>query len=148
VSKLTKIAIAIFVLAPLIVFGIKYLSPAKQPVNESKLAVNASESPEKLYSSKCASCHGVNGEGSETHPAINKLTVEQFVSKVVKHSNSQNTGANPVMNSQVSSLAQKDIEALAKYATSLKSAPSNAVIDANISAKKQDLKFEKGGAGD
>ncbi len=145
-SKLTKIAIAIFVIAPLIVFGIRYLSPAKQPINEAKLAVNVSESPEKLYASKCVSCHGVNGEGSETHPAINKLTAEQFVSKVVKHSNSQNAGANPLMNSQVSSLAQKDIEALAIYVTSLKSAPSNAIIDANVTTKKQDLKFEKGGS--
>ena len=50
------------------------------------------------------------------------------------------------MNSQASSLSKQDIEALSVYVSSLK--PTEVQADTNKTAKKQELKMEKGGGGD
>ena len=146
-NTITKVAIAAFVAAPIIVYTLKNTGGDKAPHNDGVSAVVESGiSADKLYAQKCASCHGQNGEGSDAHPKLAGIAKDVFVAKIEKHSNIQNTGANPVMNSQASSLSKQDIEALSVYVSSLK--PVEGQADANKTAKKQELKLEKGGGGD
>lgn len=146
-NTITKIAIAAFVAAPIIVYTVKNVGADKAPHNDGVSAVAESGiSADKLYAQKCAPCHGQNGEGSDVHPKLAGLSKDQFAAKIAKHSSIQNSGANPVMSSQISSLSAADKEALATYVAGLK--PVEAQADANKTAKKQDLKMEKGGGGD
>lgn len=147
-NNITKIAIAAFVAAPLIVYSVKYFGAEKGEHNAGVSAVaDSGMSADKLFASKCASCHGQNGEGADTYPKLSGMDKAQFIAKIAKHSSVQNSGANPVMNSQVSSLSPKDVEALAEYVAALKPTDS-ATKDGNTTAKKQELKLEKGGGGD
>lgn len=78
-------------------------------------------SGEQLYS-KCAPCHGDNGDGTEAYPPLNTLTKEKLMELIAGYQAGSFGGGNnkKIMQVQVEGLSREDAAKLAEYVTGLK----------------------------
>jgi cytochrome c553 len=76
---------------------------------------------EQLYS-KCAPCHGDNGDGTEAYPPLNTLTKERLVELIAGYQAGSFGGGNnkKIMQVQVEGISREDAAKLAEYVTKLK----------------------------
>ncbi len=78
-------------------------------------------SGEQLYS-KCAPCHGDNGDGTEAYPPLNTLTKDKLIELIAGYqAGSYGSGNNKkIMQVQVQGMSKEDAAKLAEYVTKLK----------------------------
>lgn len=76
---------------------------------------------EQLYS-KCAPCHGDNGDGTEAYPPLNTLTKDKLIELIAGYqAGSYGSGNNKkIMQVQVQGMSKEDAAKLAEYVTKLK----------------------------
>jgi len=72
----------------------------------------------KAKSSTCAMCHGANGEGKSSNPAIAGMPQDRFVQAIQDFKSGKRTNA--VMKGYASKLSDDDAANLAAYYASLK----------------------------
>ncbi len=95
------------------------------PENDKSILTEAPQvsalSGEQLYS-KCAPCHGDNGDGTEAYPPLNTLTKEKLVELIAGYqAGSYGSGNNKkIMQVQVQGMSSEDAAKLAEYVTKLK----------------------------
>lgn len=95
------------------------------PENDKSILTEAPQvsalSGEQLYS-KCAPCHGDNGDGTEAYPPLNTLTKEKLVELIAGYqAGSYGSGNNKkIMQIQVQGMSSEDAAKLAEYVTKLK----------------------------
>ncbi len=113
-------------------FGALLLTPvlysvimAFVPENNKSVLTNASQvsslGGEELYS-KCAPCHGDNGDGTEAYPPLNTLTKEKLLELIAGYQAGSFGGGNnkKIMQVQVEGISREDAAKLAEYVTKLK----------------------------
>ena len=71
----------------------------------------------KTKAASCSGCHGANGEGKGTNPAIAGMDAAQFSAKMAGYKSGATV--NPMMNMAAKKLSDEDIANLAAYYASL-----------------------------
>ena len=73
-----------------------------------------------LYKSKCASCHGANGEGKPgmKSPALRGSTIE--VDKLTEHITKGDAAMKPPHNKGIAGISEEQAKAIAEYVRTLK----------------------------
>ncbi len=112
--------IAIFSVAALFLAPVAYsVIMAFVPENDKSVVTNAAKvstlSGEQLYS-KCAACHGNNGDGTEAYPPLNTLTKEKLVELIAGYQAGSFGGGNnkKIMQVQVEGISREDAAKLAE----------------------------------
>jgi cytochrome c553 len=72
----------------------------------------------KIKAGGCAGCHGQNGEGTGTNPALAGITEAKFVAAMKDYKSGKR--ANPVMKNFATPLTDADVANLAAHYASLK----------------------------
>ncbi|MGE4398289.1 MAG: cytochrome c [Campylobacterales bacterium] len=114
-------AVAAIFLAPVVYSVIM----AFVPENDKSVLTDAPKvsalSGEQLYS-KCAPCHGDNGDGTEAYPPLNTLTKEKLMELIAGYQAGSFGGGNnkKIMQVQVEGISREDAAKLAEYVTKLK----------------------------
>ena len=95
----------------------------KKVVSETAQAVQTQASDVKALYAKCAACHGADGKRKALgkSAAIAGMSKEELIKKLqgYKAGTLNQYGMGALMKAQVSSLSQKDMEALAAYIANL-----------------------------
>jgi cytochrome c553 len=71
----------------------------------------------KAKAATCAGCHGANGEGSATYPALAGMKEDQFVQAIQDYKSGKRP--NPIMKPLAATLSDPDTANLAAYYASL-----------------------------
>jgi len=113
-------------------FGALLLAPvaysiimAFVPENDKSIITEAPQvsslSGAELYS-KCAPCHGSNGDGTEAYPPLNTLSQSRLVEMLIGYQQgSYGSGNNKkIMQVQVQGISREDMQKVADFVTKLK----------------------------
>ncbi len=108
-------------LAPVIYSVVAAFAPEKDKSVITDAPQVSKLSGEQLYS-KCAPCHGDNGDGTEAYPPLNTLTKEKLVELIIGYQTGSYGSSNnkKIMQVQVQGMSRADAEKLAEYVTKLK----------------------------
>lgn len=114
-------AIAVIFLAPVLYSVIMAFIPENDRSTITDAPAVSTLSGAELYS-KCAPCHGGNGDGTETYPPLNTLTKDRLVELIIGYqSGSYGSGNNKkIMQVQVQGMSKEDATKIAEYVTNLK----------------------------
>lgn len=120
-SKILLWGVAALFLAPVAYSVIAAFAPQtdKSVVTDAPQVSNLSGA--ELYS-KCAPCHGDNGDGTEAYPPLNTLTKERLIEMLTGYQQgSYGSGNNKkIMQVQAQGMSREDMEKLAEFVTKLK----------------------------
>ena len=120
-SKIVIWGVAALFLAPVAYSVIAAFAPQtdKSVVTDAPQVSNLSGA--ELYS-KCAPCHGDNGDGTEAYPSLNTLTKERLIEMLTGYQQgSYGSGNNKkIMQVQAQGMSREDMEKLAEFVTKLK----------------------------
>lgn len=120
-SKIVIWGVAALFLAPVAYSVIAAFAPQtdKSVVTDAPQVSNLSGA--ELYS-KCAPCHGDNGDGTEAYPPLNTLTKERLIEMLTGYQQgSYGSGNNKkIMQVQAQGMSREDMEKLAEFVTKLK----------------------------
>lgn len=136
--------IAIGALAAVLVAPVVYsIIMAFVPDNDKSVLTNASQtsslSGAELYS-KCAPCHGDNGDGTEAYPPLNTLNKERLIEMITGYQQGGYGGANKkIMQVQVQGMSRADMQKLSEFVTKLPPKPK----DKDEHNKMQKIKKEQ-----
>jgi cytochrome c553 len=121
VGKVVIFSIAALFLAPVVYSVIMAFVPENDKSVLTDAATVSTLSGEQLYS-KCAPCHGDNGDGTEAYPPLNTLTKERLVELIAGYQAGSFGGGNnkKIMQVQVEGISREDAAKLAEYVTKLK----------------------------
>jgi len=126
-------------LGPVIYSVIMAFVPEKSKSIVSQAPQISNISGEALYS-KCAPCHGNNGDGTEAYPPLNTLTKERLIEMVTGFQNGSygSTNNKKIMQVQVQGMSKEDMGKVAEYVTKLKpKIKSKEEIDSMQKKKKE-----------
>ena len=120
-SKIVIWGVAALFLAPVAYSVVAAFAPQtdKSVVTDAPQVSNLSGA--ELYS-KCAPCHGDNGDGTEAYPPLNTLTKERLIEMLTGYQQgSYGSGNNKkIMQVQAQGMSREDMEKLAEFVTKLK----------------------------
>lgn len=120
-SKIVIWGVAALFLAPVAYSVIAAFAPQtdKSVVTDAPQVSNLSGA--ELYS-KCAPCHGDNGDGTDAYPPLNTLTKERLIEMLTGYQQgSYGSGNNKkIMQVQAQGMSREDMEKLAEFVTKLK----------------------------
>lgn len=120
-SKILLWGVAALFLAPVAYSVIAAFAPQtdKSVVTDAPQVSNLSGA--ELYS-KCAPCHGDNGDGTDAYPPLNTLTKERLIEMLTGYQQgSYGSGNNKkIMQVQAQGMSRGDMEKLAEFVTKLK----------------------------
>lgn len=121
IGKLSIMALGALLIAPVLYSVVIALIEPASDKSHATIAPQASAlSGEQLYS-KCAPCHGDNGDGSDAYPPLNKLTKERLTEMLVGYQEGSYGGANKrIMQVQVEGMSKADMQKLSDFVTKLK----------------------------
>jgi cytochrome c len=97
----------------------RFLSHAIVLVSATSLCSFAAANGAALYKTKCAGCHGANGEGKPAvkAPALKGTTRE--AAQIVEHLTKGEPGSKPPHNKGINGLSEEQAKAIADYVKSL-----------------------------
>jgi len=134
--------------------GVLFLAPVAYsvimafiPENDKSLITQAPQtsnmSGAELYS-KCAPCHGDNGDGTDVYPSLNTLTKERLIEMLTGYQNGSYGSVNnkKIMQVQVQGMSRGDMEKLADFVTSLKPRQKNADEQKKKEQKKKEQQID------
>jgi len=82
---------------------------------------NLAAEGEQIYKKECALCHQKNGEGSGIYPAINKLSKEEIVNKLIGYKDGSYGGPmKAIMTPNLKNKTEDQVKTLADYIVTLK----------------------------
>ncbi len=120
-SKILLWGVAALFLAPVAYSVIAAFAPQtdKSVVTDAPQVSNLSGA--ELYS-KCAPCHGDNGDGTDAYPPLNTLSKERLIEMLAGYQQgSYGSGNNKkIMQVQAQGMSREDMEKLAEFVTKLK----------------------------
>jgi len=121
VGKAAIFFVGALFLAPVVYSVFMAFIPEKNKSALTDAAKISTLGGEQLYS-KCAPCHGDNGDGTEAYPPLNTLTKEKLVELIAGYQAGSFGGGNnkKIMQVQVEGLSREDAAKLAEYVTKLK----------------------------
>lgn len=73
-----------------------------------------------LYKSKCAGCHGANGEGKPAVKAPSLKATTRDAAQITEHLTKGESGSKPPHNKGINGLSEEQAKAIADYVKSLK----------------------------
>ena len=145
-QNLGKIIIA--VIAAIFLIPVAYsIIMAFIPENDKSVLTEASQvstlTGEQLYS-KCAPCHGNNGDGSDAYPPLNTLTKDRLVELIAGYQAGSLGGGNNkrLMQVQVQGIGKEDAAKLAEYVTKLKPRQKSDKELQDMNQKKKEQKID------
>lgn len=145
-QNLGKIIIA--VIAAIFLIPVAYsIIMAFIPENDKSVLTEASQvstlTGEQLYS-KCAPCHGNNGDGSDAYPPLNTLTKDRLVELIAGYQAGSLGGGNNkrLMQVQVQGIGKEDAAKLAEYVTKLKPRQKSDKELQDMKQKKKEQKID------
>lgn len=114
-------SVAVIFAAPVVYSVIMAFIPENDKSILTQTPQESFQTGEELYS-KCAPCHGDNGDGTEAYPQLNTLTKERLIEMLTGYQKgSYGSGNNKkIMQVQVTGMSQADMEKLAEFVTGLK----------------------------
>lgn len=134
--------------------GVLFLAPVAYsvimafiPENDKSLITHSpqtsSMSGAELYS-KCAPCHGDNGDGTDAYPSLNTLTKERLIEMLVGYQNGSYGTINnkKIMQVQVQGMSRGDMEKLADFVTNLKPRQKNVDEQKKKEQKKKEQQID------
>ena len=104
------------------------------------------QDPQKVYTQKCAACHGLTGDGSEGYPRLNNQEAMTLASKIKGYKNgSYGTGSGAeIMKLQVADFGDPFIDQLAQVISVMKPNKVHEQNQTEIQQKKENAKFDPG----
>ena len=140
--------IVIAVIAAIFLIPVAYsIIMAFIPENDKSVLTEASQvstlTGEQLYS-KCAPCHGNNGDGSDAYPPLNTLTKDRLVELIAGYQAGSLGGGNNkrLMQVQVQGIGKEDAAKLAEYVTKLKPRQKSDKELQDMRQKKKEQKID------
>lgn len=139
-SKVVIGGVATLFLAPVVYSIIMAFVPENDKSTLTEAPQVSSLTGEQLYS-KCAPCHGDNGDGTEAYPPLNTLTKEKLVELIISYQSGSygNSNNKKIMQVQVQGMSKEDAQKLAEFVTKLKPrVKSKEEIDSMQKKKKEE----------
>lgn len=100
--------------------GCRFISHTVVLVLATSLSSLAAADGAALYKSKCAGCHGANGEGKPAVKAPSLKTTTRDAAQITEHLTKGESGSKPPHNKGISGLSEEQAKAIADYVKLLK----------------------------
>jgi cytochrome c553 len=93
---------------------------AENPVSQNSVSEVTFTDGKTAYASRCASCHGLNGDGAGGYPRVNGESRMAIMARLIGYKNgSYGSTAKGVMMLQVQDLGTEQLDAIARYLSGL-----------------------------
>lgn len=143
IGKIVIGVIALALLSPLLWSLISGLMPEADKSALTTAPQQSGATARELYS-KCAPCHGANGDGTEAYPPLNTISAPRLVDLILGYRDGAEGATNNqnIMRVQVQGMHEEDIRRLAEYISTLKPAKRDEKEDRLFQEKKKEQQFD------
>ncbi len=92
----------------------------ENPVSKNSVEEIAFKDGKTIYEARCASCHGLNGDGAGGYPRVNGESASSISAKLIGYKNgSYGSTSKGVMQLQVQDLSREQIDGIALHLSKL-----------------------------
>ena len=142
-SKILLWGVAVLFLAPVAYSVIAAFAPQTDKSVVTDAPQVSRLNGDELYS-KCAPCHGDNGDGTEAYPPLNTLSKERLIEMLTGYQQgSYGSGNNKkIMQVQAQGMSREDMEKLADFVTKLKPRQKSADEIEKMQKKKKEQQVD------
>lgn len=116
----TVIALLILPLVLNVIFYFEEKELEENPVSQNSVSEIAFKDGKTIYEARCASCHGLNGDGAGGYPRVNGESAAAIAARLIGYKNgSYGSTAKGVMQLQVQDLSREQMDGIAQYLSKL-----------------------------
>ena len=116
----TVIAVLVIPLLLNVVYYFEEKEMEENPVSQNSVSEIAFQDGKTIYEARCASCHGLNGDGAGGYPRVNGESAAAITTKLVGYKNgSYGSTSKGVMQLQVQDLSREQIDGIARHLSKL-----------------------------